>query len=59
MAALSTQDPLAVAVVRALHRGDLPALRGLLAEHPGPATSRLGNDDLGGMARTLLHVITD
>jgi len=59
---LDTEDPLAVAVVAAIHTGDVAALQQLLAEHPGLATARLGDDDgrdCGGMSRTLLHVVTD
>ncbi len=59
MATLSTEDPVAVAVVSALHRGDVAALHRLLAEHAALATSRLGDDDPDGMSRTLLHVVTD
>jgi len=40
-------------------RGDVAALRRLLAEHSALATSRLGDDDPDGMSRTLLHVVTD
>jgi uncharacterized protein len=56
---IDTKDPLAVAVVEAIHRGDLPTLERLLRENPGLATARLGDDDPGGMSRTLLHVATD
>ncbi|MFC4071808.1 ankyrin repeat domain-containing protein [Actinoplanes subglobosus] len=49
---LDGEDPLAVAAVGAIHRGDVEALRRLLADHPGLATARLG-------PRTLLHVVTD
>jgi uncharacterized protein len=59
VATIGTEDPLAVAVVEAIRRGDLPTLRRLLAEHPGLATARLGDDDPAGMSRTLLHVATD
>jgi hypothetical protein len=52
-------DPLAVAVTEAIQSGDLDRLRRLLAEHPGLATARLGDDRPGGMTRTLLHVATD
>jgi len=59
---ISTDDPLAVAAVAAIHQGDVEALTRLLAEHPGLATVQLG-DALGkcgqGMTRTLLHVATD
>jgi ankyrin repeat protein len=56
---LETEDPLAVAVVAAIHAGDLAALAGLLAKHPGLACVRLGTGDSYGMSRTLLHVVTD
>jgi ankyrin repeat protein len=59
MMTLDTQDPLAVAVVEAIHAGDVPALKRLLHEHPSLATARLGDDDPKGMSRTLLHVATD
>jgi ankyrin repeat protein len=54
---LSTHHPLAVAATAAIHSGDIDALRGLLADDPQLATVRLGNPR--GMARTLLHVVTD
>ncbi len=59
MSTISTEDPIAIAAVSAIHTGDVPALRRLLAEHPSLATARLGDDDPGGMSRTLLHVVTD
>ena len=52
-------EPLAVAVVEAIHAGDQERLARLLAEHPGLATARLGDDRPGGTTRTLLHVATD
>jgi hypothetical protein len=57
--ATSTEDPVAVAAVTAIHAGDLAALRRLLAENPWLATARLGDDGPEGMSRTLLHVVTD
>src|SRR5438309_2113709 len=57
--ATSTEDPVAVAAVTAIHTGDLAALRRLLAENPWLATARLGDDGPEGMSRTLLHVVTD
>ncbi|MFG1702633.1 ankyrin repeat domain-containing protein [Nonomuraea sp. M3C6] len=54
---LDTDDPLAVAVVNAIHRGDTSQVRHLLGEHPALARVRLGDE--GGMSRTLLHVLTD
>lgn len=56
---LDTEDPLAIAVVDAIHCGDVERLRRLLAAHAGLATARLGDDDPDGMSRTLLHVATD
>jgi len=56
---LDTQDPLAVAVVAAIQRGDVGALKRLLAEHPGLASARLGDPDPRGVSRSLLHVAAD
>ncbi len=52
-------DPVAVAVVDAIHRGEVALLRQLLADNAGLARTRLGDDDPDGMSRTLLHVATD
>ena len=52
-------EPLAVAMVEAIRGGDLAGLRRLLADNPGLATARLGDDRPGGMHRSLLHVATD
>jgi ankyrin repeat protein len=59
VATISTEDPVAVAAVAAIHSGDVGALRELLRENPELATTRLGDDDPDGMSRTLLHVVTD
>jgi YD repeat-containing protein len=60
---LGTEEPLAVAVVEAIHAGDLESLERLLGEHPGLASAGLGGDvdnlGDGGMVRFLLHVATD
>ena len=56
---LNTEDPLAVAVVDAIHTGNLPALKRLLGEHPGLAQARLGDNGPAGMSRALLYVATD
>jgi hypothetical protein len=53
--ATSTEDPVAVAAVTAIHTGDPAALRRLLAENPWLATARLGDNGPEGMSRTLLH----
>jgi ankyrin repeat protein len=54
---IGTDEPIAVAAVGAVHRGDVAALRSLLAERPDLATAALGDD--GGTTRTMLHVVTD
>jgi ankyrin repeat protein len=59
MTTIHTDDPLAVAVVTAIHHGDLETLKRLLDEYPYLATARLGDDDPSGASRTLLHVATD
>ncbi|GII58579.1 hypothetical protein Pth03_69680 [Planotetraspora thailandica] len=63
MLVIGTEEPLAVAVVSAIHSGDQETLRRLLAENPGLATALLGDDpdksDSCGMSRSLLHVVTD
>ncbi|MGH8823733.1 MAG: ankyrin repeat domain-containing protein [Jiangellaceae bacterium] len=59
MVTISTEEPLAVAVVEAIHAGDVLTLKRLLAENADLATVRLGDDDPHGMSRTLLHVATD
>src|SRR5215213_2901587 len=59
MTTVGTDDHLAVAAVTAIHRGDVAGLRTLLTEHPALATVRIGDDEPGGMSRTLLHVVTD
>jgi hypothetical protein len=56
---IDPQDPLAVAVVEAIHTGDTDGLGRLLEEHPGLAAARIGDDRPGGMTRSLLHVATD
>ena len=50
-------DPLAHDAMRAIHKGDIAALRQLLADHPGLAHARV--IDQKGSDRTLLHVATD
>lgn len=59
MLTIRTSEPLAVAVVAAIHTGNLEALKRLLDENPGLATARLGDEGPGGMSRSLLHVVTD
>jgi hypothetical protein len=56
MMTVSTDEPLVVAVVDAIHRGDVERLQRLLADNPGLASIRIGDER---MSRTLLHVATD
>jgi ankyrin repeat protein len=63
MLTMKTDEPLAVAVVKAIHGGDVDALERLLSENQTIATARLGDSfeqcHSGGMSRSLLHVVTD
>ena len=52
-------EAIVVAVLRAIHSGDVAALERLLVEHPELATAAIGSGGDGGMTRTLLHVVTD
>jgi ankyrin repeat protein len=56
---IDTEEPIAVDVAEAIHNGDVARLKRLLAENPGLAAARLGDDDPDGMSRSLLHVATD
>ena len=49
---IGKNDPLGVAVMKAIQSGDLDALRRLLGDNPGLATARIDG-------RTLLHVAAD
>ena len=49
---IDTNEPLAVAVIEAVHSGDLSGLKRLLDDNPGLATARIGT-------RSLLHVTAD
>jgi len=57
MVTLSSDDPVAVALVEAIHAGDLQALDRLLGEHPGIGSARIGDDK--GRSGTLLHTASD
>ena len=52
-------DPLAAAVVAAIHGGDIDALRRLLRENPSLAAARIVRHGEGAGSRTLLHIATD
>lgn len=63
MLRIRPDEPLTVAVVEAIHGGNVEALKRMLGENPGLAAARIGDKDNaradGGMSRTLLHVATD
>jgi len=50
-------DTLAVAVISAIHEGEVDGLQRLLNENPGLATARIV--DARGGSRTLLHIVAD
>lgn len=57
---LDPDEPRAVAAVEAIHRGDVVALRKLLAGDPQLATAAIGEPTgTPGTTRSLLHVVTD
>jgi ankyrin repeat protein len=57
---IPTDDPLAIAAVRAIREGDVEALQQLLTDHPELADAALGSKDSStAMTRSLLHVATD
>jgi hypothetical protein len=57
---IAMEDPLAVAVVGTIHKGDVESLQRLLQENPRLATARLDDpNECKGMSRSLLHVATD
>jgi len=57
---ISTEDPIAVAVVGTIHKGDVESLKLLLEKNPSLATARLSDpNECKGMSRSLLHVATD
>jgi hypothetical protein len=49
-------DPAALAATAAIQSGDVEGLRRILADDPGLATARIGDET---MTRTLLHAATD
>jgi ankyrin repeat protein len=54
---LSSDDPVAVALERAIRAGDVESLNGLLEEHNGLASARIEDDR--GTSRTALHLVAD
>ena len=56
MMTIQQDDPLAVALLKAVYEGDVQSLQRLLAEHPGAASARI-QDPKG--ARKLFHVAAD
>ena len=55
--ALTSTDPVAVSITKAIHTGDVAALRQLLSEDPGLANVRIVGAD--GVERSMVHVATD
>ena len=55
--ALSSADPVATSIARAIRTGDVAALRQLLSDDPGLATARIVGAD--GVERSMVHVATD
>jgi len=55
---MDTQDPLAIAVVKAILTGDVETLKVLLAENPDLSTVRIEKPG-SAQARSLLHIATD
>ncbi|MCG1022868.1 ankyrin repeat domain-containing protein [Sutcliffiella horikoshii] len=60
------EENLGIEVMHAIQIGDVPSLKGLLADYPELATARIisrgyhdENSDTYGVSRTLLHVATD
>ncbi len=57
---IAADNHLAVAVVEAIHKGDVASLKRLLEDNPGLATASIGDPkSCNGMSRSLLHVVTD
>ena len=60
---IRAEEPLAVALVKAIRGGDLESLQRLLGDHPGLAAASIlatdRNCEKGTASRTLLHVATD
>lgn len=56
---LKSHEPLAISVTAAIRKGDVPALRQLLADHPTLATSRIVQEGPAAGGRSLLHIATD
>lgn len=56
---LNSLDPPAISVTEAIRKGDVPALRQLLADHPALAGSQISQDGPAAGRRSLLHIATD
>ena len=59
MVTMNVEDELCVAVVEAIHTGDVEELRALLEECPWLAGAWIDDSDRPGTSRSLLHVLTD
>ena len=56
---ISIKDPVAIAAYRAIHGGDLDAMKRLLEEYPQLSRARFTGNGPKDKSRTLLHVIAD
>jgi hypothetical protein len=57
MFTLQSNDPVAMAVVSSIRKGDVDGLKRLLTDHSDLAKARIA--DASGTARSLLHVAAD
>jgi hypothetical protein len=55
--ALTATDPVAISITKAIHTGDVAALRQLLSDDPGLANARIVDAD--GVECSMVHVATD
>ena len=55
--ALTSADPVAISITRAIHTGDVEALRQLLSDDPGLASARIV--DANGVECSVVHLATD
>ena len=52
--ALTSGDPVAISITKAIHTGDVATLRQLLSDDPGLASARIVGAD--GVERSMVHV---
>ncbi|MCX4669241.1 ankyrin repeat domain-containing protein [Streptomyces sp. NBC_01381] len=56
---LNSLDPLAISATEAIRKGDVQALRRLLADHPGLASGTITTEGPAAGGRSLLHIAAD